>query len=255
MKHFKNRQAKDVSVDCRNAMQLVIRREFFDPCIDIAEMRSDSLDELFGKGARLCRRLIFLSRCASQNPELWKELGWFLVIGVQLIEELEGGFAPFAAFAHGATSTAHELVHDLRHADGNARRFNAPVEFGATAAHLRLLFIFEHQNFVNDRDAVRQRDALQSVGDRATDQRRVRGFALDDDAKCNDGIDLATCRDFLDDERNFKRPGDLNDVGGDARSDRFELAPRIFDERLAVGWVVLARNNGEGAAWTRLSRS
>ena len=80
-----------------------------------------------------------------------------------------------------------ETPHHGGHCQRRLSRLAPAVVIRVQATDLRLLFVFQQQNFVNDRHAMRNLDVHQRPAHRFADVGGMRGLATQDDPEAEDG--------------------------------------------------------------------
>ena len=79
-----------------------------------------------------------------------------------------------------------QLRHECGHINGCLGSFSAAVVVFAKATDIRLVFIIEQKNFVNDRDFVRNLKVYECAGYGFADELGMGGFASDHNAQADD---------------------------------------------------------------------
>jgi hypothetical protein len=79
-----------------------------------------------------------------------------------------------------------ELAHDARHRQGCLRGLGAPVMCPAQATGAGLVFIFQEQDFVDDRDQALELNPHQGLADGLADMGGVDSLAAQDDTEADD---------------------------------------------------------------------
>lgn len=77
-------------------------------------------------------------------------------------------------------------LHDLRHFDGSPGGLRTAIMVRAKATHFCLLFVFEQQDFVDDRLLVLHLNLRQRVTHRLSNVMRMRRFSSQNDAQANE---------------------------------------------------------------------
>lgn len=211
--------AEDVAVNGGDALELVILAAFADDGIDFILEVEDAGDELAAEGASA-------GACVADFEEGFECIGVVCAAEVSEEEELHCGFASFASCAHGSekgwglggdgfdgSAVWAEFFEDADAIDCGASGFDAAVELGVEAAEVGLVGGIEEEDLVNDRGFVVEGKAHECVGYCAGDEVSVGGFAAEDDAEGDDGVEFFAVEEGLSDD------GDFEGAGGEGADD------------------------------------
>ena len=112
--------------------------------------------------------------------------------------------------------------------------------FQAETAFLGLLLVFHKENFMNDRNAVRDRDVEQGLGHRLGNQGRVACFTLENHAEGENGVEAFQVRCGLDEYGNLEGTRGAEDLDMRTGLECGEFARGVVHEGLDKGVVKLA---------------
>src|SRR4029453_12015498 len=97
-----------------------------------------------------------------------------------------------------------------------ASRFDPAIEFCPKASRFCLFLVLEKQNFMNDRNTELQAEIHEGASDAACNKFGMRRFALQNNAKRENGIEFPLRGDELDSQGDLERTG--NPDKGNMRS-------------------------------------
>ncbi len=143
MKHLVNSYPKDVAIDHGYARELVVLRVSADGFVDGLLMFDGAMDKL-----------------VREPTGAWTQTAKFVIgrkvaVSVQVakVKILDGRFAAFASDAHGdLLDRQGEVVHRADDRDRRACRLGPTIEFLAEATRLRLFFVIEQEDLMDDRN-------------------------------------------------------------------------------------------------------
>ena len=156
VQHFVDGHAQDVAVHGRDAVQLVIRRQFLDALVDPLAVLQHAAGSVprrrcaSWRPPRACSRTPPGSRRARAGPPGSNPSG------TNTGRRPRGPRGVYPCGTSRSQGAASQVGHGLHHARGGARRFGAAVDFLLQAAPARLCFVRDQQHLVDDRHAVAQ---------------------------------------------------------------------------------------------------
>ena len=149
--------------------------------------------------------------------------------------ELDGGLPCCAPFAH--TLFRAQIVQHFADGHRGARCFYAAIDFRTEATFTGLRFGFEAEDRVDYRDAVIDRDLLQSVGHGPSKILGVARFALQNHAERQNRVGLFPQRDLAHNDWDLERARHLMDENVGLRREHTQFSHGVIDQPLDVGPV------------------
>ncbi len=144
-------------------------------------------------------------------------------------------------FGHGPV----ELLENIDHRGGSARRFPATVELSSDATCVGLFLVFNQQNFMNHRTQRRHRQLLQRIGHRLRHQIRVVRRAADDQPQCDDAGRRIAIQHRRHHHRDFKGTWHSDQVDPSLRHQFTEFLDGIVHHRIRELFIVFRRHDAD----------